>query len=88
MLKRPIKVGDLVLVKGYGSTYYQQAVIAKIAKVNVYVDLNYKDWKYDSDARRWITTSGEKSMARRSEEVIVINEQLEHNKKAYPEMYI
>ena len=82
MLKRPIKKGDTVLVKGYGScTADTIATVKKVAKVNIYVDVK-NPWA------KWNGYSEIKRMARCPSECIVVNEQLAYNKSEYPELYI
>lgn len=89
MLKRPIKVGDNVLAKGYLTTNYQQYVVKKVARVNIYINVTKSYWSYDSSARKWaIIKEDDYTIARKPNDVIVVNEQLEYNKTNWPENYI
>ena len=90
MLNRPIVKGDTVIVRGYGSTTYVQAIVDKVAKVNIYVRLRAVWWEWDAttNKHRRMTEPEGKRMPRRPNEVIVINEQIAHNKATWPELQI
>ena len=95
MLNRPLKVGDTVLVKDYGTTNYTQATVDKVARKNIYVKLGYTEWTTIPDSSvywgyRWKSTfiPNGKRMPRNPKEVIVINEQLSYNKENWPENFI
>lgn len=90
MLNRPLAKGDVVLVKGYYSTNYVQAIVDKVAKVNIYVKLGFMEWDYDpatGQHTKHFNREGNR-MPRRPDEVIVVNEQIAHNKATWPELQI
>ena len=88
MLGRPIAVGDTVLAKSYGATYLSQFTITKVARVNVYMTMPTHTYHRDQVTGHWTADRTPKAMPRRPSEVIVINEQLAHNREAYPEFYV
>lgn len=94
-LKRPCKVGDTVLTKGYGSCNMDQiATIVKMTPKFVFIDISATYYKRieDSTSRwgyRYERVMGEtKRMKRDSSSFLVINEQLAYNHETYPELYL
>lgn len=86
MLNRPIKAGDMALVKGYGSTSYQLARIEKVNRTTVTVILPSRCWQWDAATGRYNYTSNEhKPMRRLPNQCIVVNAQLDSNRNEYPE---
>ena len=84
MLQRPINVGDQVLVKGYNSTDYILVTVQSTAKVNIYVTVSAYDFTRDS-AGHWTRNKKQRRLARHPSQVIVVNEQLAHNRAHWPE---
>lgn len=81
ILKRPVKVGDTILVKGYYSALLD--TITTVTKVNKdTISIEVKAWDY-AKQQYYL-----KPMKRDSNSFIVINEQLEYNRATYPEHYI
>lgn len=94
-LKRPCKVGDTVLTKGYGSCNMDQiATIVKMTPKSVFIDIHFTSYKRVVDSTsswgyRYEKVLGEiKRMKRDSSSFVVINEQLAYNYNEYPELYI
>lgn len=92
ILGRPAKIGDAILTKGYGTAILDCiTVIDKITKsgIKCKIDISYP--KYDSTSNKWIKVISEKNyktMLRKPDSFIIINEQLAHNKAVWPELYI
>ncbi len=92
ILGRPAKIGDTIITKGYGTaTLDHITVIDKITKsgIKCKVDILYS--KYDTTLNKWIKVIGKenyKTMLRKPDSFIIINEQLAHNKAVWPELYI
>lgn len=86
ILKRPAKVGDRVLTKGYYSTALDTiATIKKVNKSTISLELA-ASW-YDYHNQKWVTQEL-KPMKRDSSSFVIINEQLSYNHAEYPEQYI
>ena len=92
ILGRPAKVGDTVLTKGHGTaTLDYITVIDKITKTGIKCKVGVSSYKYDPASNRWIKVISKenyKTMLRKSDSFIIINEQLAHNKAVWPELYI
>ena len=86
ILKRPAKVGDHVLTKGYYSAALDTvATIKKVNKTTVTLELS-ASW-YDYHNQKWVTQEF-KSMKRDHQSFLIINEQLAYNHAEFPELYI
>lgn len=85
VLGHPIEAGMTVLTNGYdGSTMDQLVKIDKVTKKAVYVTLTVR-W-YNWREKVWYT--GQRSIRRRPNNVLVIDKQLKYNRKMYPEYMI
>lgn len=85
-LKRPIHINDTILAKGPSSFEYTPYKIAKLCKKNLYIGVSRRVVTHDSlgiATAKWV----DGTIARRPCDVIVITEQLEHNRLTYPEYY-
>lgn len=81
ILKRPVKVGDTVLVKGYYSALLD--TVTTVMKINKdTISIEVKAWDYSNQQYF------QKLMKRDSNSFVIINEQLAHNRATYPEHYI
>ena len=86
LLKRPIKVGDTILTKGYGQcAIREQFTVVKLYKEHVGVELSEHtiDWR-----SRNTKVPNARILKRFPFECIVINEQLAHNRATWPENYL
>lgn len=88
LLGRPISKGDLVLTNSYGAAALTE--VTTVLKVNlvtctVKVKDRYAIWrnKYYGESNTEF-----KEMKRTSDKVVVITEQLDHNRIVYPELYV
>ena len=92
ILGRPAKVGDTVLTKGYGTaTLDYITVIDKITKTGIKCKIGVSSSKFNKVLKKWIKVISKenyKTMLRKSDSFIIINEQLAHNKAVWPEFYI
>ena len=92
ILGRPAKVGDTVLTKGHGTaTLDYITVIDKITKTGIKCKVGVSYSKYDTTLNTWIKVISKenyKTMLRKPDSFIIINEQLAHNKAVWPELYI
>ena len=91
LLGRPIKKGDTVLVKSYGSCINDQiAIVDKVAPKNIYVYVHAYRWERVSHNqwKRVIDTVSTTRMPRNPKECLVINEQIAYNKEIYPEYFL
>lgn len=81
ILNRPIKVGDTVLTNHYGSpTLALTAKVLKVGKSKATVDVPYM--------QVWDTSPQTTRVQRPPHLLLVIDEQLSHNRKHYPEAYL
>ena len=92
ILGRPAKIGDTVLTKGYCTTALDCiTVIDKITKSGIKCKVDVSSSKFDKVLKKWIkviSMKNYKTMLRRPDAFIIINEQLAHNKAVWPELYI
>ena len=92
ILGRPAKVGDTVLTKGYGSaTLDYITVIDNITKTGIKCKVCASSSEFDKVLNKWVKVINMKNcrtMLRKSDSFIIINEQLAHNKAVWPELYI
>ena len=92
ILGRPAKVGDTVLTKGYCTSALDcVTTIDKITKSGIKCKVGITSSKYDKVLKKWIkviSTKDYRTMLRKSDSFIIINEQLAHNKAVWPELYI
>jgi len=90
ILGRPIKIGDTILVKGYGSRYNDTiTTVDKVTKENIYVlirDPWVEGW-YMRDPQTH-SRPEPKRLACNPYEYVVINEQLAYNSTEWPELFI
>lgn len=85
VLGHPIEAGMTVLTNGYYSASMEViTTIDRVTEKSVFVTV-YASW-YDWKTRT--RCKGYKSVRRRPNKVIVINKQLNYNKKTYPENLI
>ena len=84
-LGHPINVGDTVLAKGYNSADYELFTIVQVAKVRVYIEQHVKLWTRDATTHLYVAIDTIKKIPRYPSDIIVVNAQLEHNRKHYPE---
>lgn len=86
LLKRPIKVGDTILTKGYGQcAIREQFTVVKLYKEHVGVELSDKALAWRT---RYTKVSNAKILRRLPYECIVVNEQLAYNQATWPEQYL
>ena len=88
LLGRPISKGDLVLTNSYGACALTE--VATVLKVNsttctVKVKDRYAIWRNTHYGQ---SNAESKEMRRTSDKVVVITEQLDHNRTTYPELYV
>ena len=92
ILGRPAKIGDTIVTKGYGTaTLDHITVIDKITKSGIKCKVATLCSKYDTTLKKWIKVISKKNyktMLRKPDSFIIINEQLAHNKAVWPELYI
>lgn len=82
VLGHPIKVGDTILTQGYWCmTMNTVTTVKKVGKTRVRIEIMCTWW--DWGERKQV--SGMKTLYRRPHQMIVINKQLDHNRKHYPE---
>lgn len=85
ILQRPVKIGDTVLTKGYYAVNLDTiTTVTKILKNGIQVNVPIR--QYNSDTHQ--IESIMKPLKRDSSSFIIINEQLQYNKTAYPEYCI
>lgn len=85
ILKRPVKVGDTVLTKGYMHSAIN--TISKVIRVNkntISVNLPFRYYNYQTRS----SVTGYKIMLRDPMSFVVIDEQIAYNNKEYPEYYV
>ena len=86
LLKRPIKVGDTILTKGYGQcAIREQFTVVKLYKDHVGVELSERALVWRS---RNTKIPNVRILKRLPYECIVVNEQLAHNQATWPENYL
>lgn len=75
LLGRPIKVGDRVLTKGYGSAAMDNfATVIAVNRKSVSINVEYRDW-YKDDSGNWQRRMSTKPMKRVGyHSVLVVNE--------------
>ena len=92
ILGRPAKIGDTILTKGYcTATLDYITVTDKITKTGIKCKVGISSSKYDPASNKWIKVISKenyKTMLRKPDSFIIINEQLAHNKAVWPELYI
>lgn len=92
ILGRPAKIGDTIITKGYcTATLDHITVIDKITKSGIKCNVGISSSKYDTTLKKWIKVISKKNyktMLRKPDSFIIINEQLAHNKAVWPELYI
>ena len=90
-LGRPIQVGDTVVTKPYGSSgFYLTTKVLKINRSRVVVESNHKVWKKlhrPNGSWDWLILKKD-ALTRYPREMIVVTEQLAHNKCTYPELLL
>ena len=90
-LGRPIQVGDTVVTKPYGSSgFYLTTKVLKVNRTRIVVESNHKIWKKlhrPNGSWDWIIFKKD-TLARYPREMIVVTEQLAHNKSTYPELLL
>jgi hypothetical protein len=90
VLGHPVTAGDMVLTGGYGTAGMQ--LVTKVKKVTpkaVYVNVSVStySWSNHNWSNHTVKTA-EKLVRRRYDQVVVVDKQLAHNKKVYPEYLI
>lgn len=76
MLKRPIKVGDTVLCKGYGSCSHNTfTTVLRVNPKSVTISNSYHAWDRDS-AGKWVYKPSTKTQTRAFSDVLVVSELL------------
>ena len=92
ILGRPAKIGDTILTKRYyTATLDYITVIDEITKTGIKCKVGVLSSKYDPASNKWIKVINKenyKTMLRKPDSFIIINEQLAHNKAVWPELYI
>ena len=92
ILGRPAKIGDTILTKGYcTATLDHITVIDKITKTGIKCKVDISSYKFDLTFKKWIKVISKKNyktMLRKPDSFIIINEQLVYNKAVWPELYI
>ena len=88
LLGHPIPKGDLVLTDSYGACALTE--VATVLKVNsitctVKVKDRYAIWRNKHYGQ---SNTESKEMKRTSDKVVVITEQLNHNRTVYSELYV
>lgn len=75
LLGRPIKVGDRVLTKGYGSAAMNNfATVVSVNRKSVSINVEYRNW-YSDDSGNWQSRTSTKLMKRVGyHSVLVVNE--------------
>lgn len=75
LLGRPIKVGDRVLTKGYGSAAMNNfATVIAVNRKSISINVEYRDW-YKDDSGNWQRRMSTKPMKRVGyHSVLVVNE--------------
>ena len=92
ILGRSAKIGDTILTKGYCTAILDyMTVIGKITKTGIKCKVGISSSKYDPASNKGIKVISKenyKTMLRKPDSFIIINEQLAHNKAVWPELYI
>ena len=89
ILGHPIGAGMTVLTnKYYSSSMGEITTVDRVTKKAVIVTIHAYDWYYDEVLKRGITTPYKKQIRKRPDQIIVIDKQLNHNQKNYPENMI
>lgn len=89
ILGHPIKEGMTVLTNNYYSpTMGTITVVEKVTPKAIIVSINGTWHKWDHVNRRYETFKGVKRMRKRPSQIIVIEQQLNHNRENYPENMI
>lgn len=84
ILKRPIKVGDTVLVPGYMSIRLDTVTtVTKVNRVTCTVSLNARRWTRDDG--QWKSYYEVTPIRRRPDQTVVITTQVTDNVTNYPE---
>ena len=93
VLGHPVNVGDIVLTGHYGAVGVH--LVTKIVKTTpkaVYVNVDEHSydfsWQSSSGSRTGRAITKQKLVRRRYDQVVVVDKQLEHNKRRYPEYLI
>jgi hypothetical protein len=90
-LGRPIQVGDTVVTKPYGSSgFYLTTKVLKVNRTRIVVESNHKVWKkhYKTDSNYEWRHLKQTTLSRYPREMIIVTEQLAHNKSTYPELLL
>ena len=90
-LRRPIKVGDTVVTKPYGSPgFYLVTTVLKVNRKSIIVASNHRTYSgnYSYNGKWESKTTEHTSLKRSPNDVIVITEQLAYNKENFPEAYL
>lgn len=81
-LGHPIRVGDTVLTSQYCSpTFDTTTKVAKVNKTTITVEI--EKYIYDDSIKRTVRVIG--PVRRFPYQMVVVNKQLEHNQKEFPE---
>lgn len=89
ILGHPIEPGVTVLTNRYQSSSMGEiTTVDRITKKAVIVTINATWYSWDSVTRKYTRHSGRKTIRKRPGQVIVIDKQLKHNQKEYPENMI
>lgn len=89
ILGHPIEEGMTVLTNAHNSPAMTElSVVEKVTGKAVYVSVYAHTGYWDVNTNRHVSTSGNKQIRRRPDQVIVIDKQLSYNKKTYPEYQI
>jgi len=86
VLGHPIQAGMTVLTNHYYSPSMGAiTTVDKVTKKAVYVTIHCHWGYWDKVNKAYVRQNGKKQMRRRPDQVIVIDKQLNHNRKKYPE---
>jgi hypothetical protein len=88
-LGHPLEVGLTVLAAGYYQPNLNTiTTVEKVTKTAIYVQLDCRQWERKEAGDGYLLIAKTKSMRRRPDQVIVVQQQLKHNRKHYPELMI
>lgn len=89
ILGHPVKKGMTVLTNAHWSTAMTEiTTVDKVTPKAVYVTIHATGGYWDTENKKFVRTSGNKQMRRSYAKVLVIDKQLKHNRKNYPENMI
>jgi hypothetical protein len=85
VLGHPVTAGDMVLTGSYGTAAMELVtIVVKTTPMAVFVNVSVSTYSWSNHTFK----TAEKLVRRRYDQVVVVDKQVAHNKKTYPEHMI